>query len=460
VPAARRDELRSLAANLARGLRWTLPGGEARPFYFSPHQLALLLGVALAVELLASFIAIGPGAEFNSWGLGGFALRMGIVLALLYLLAVLTQRGERLGELLVAQLSVLIPLGALFSLIAAFAAIDTVQAGWFVFALLTTWILLVTTRVMARVLDLGGIRAGLLALVYVGASLFASESLPEAPLWYAGDYDYGYGEQGEALNVEDIYYAQPALMREALAALEPQRPGVVDLYFIGFAAYADEKVFLREARYVRALFDRRFDTAGRSMVLINHPSTADTEPLASTHNLRRALAAVAERMDPEEDLLFLFLTSHGLPDRLAVDHDPLALNDLDDAELAQMLAEADIRWPVVVVSACYSGSFIDALASPRSLVITAAHPERSSFGCGPTSEFTDFGIAYFQQALAETRSFSAAFRHAQVLIAARETAEERNPSQPRMHLGTQMAERLRLLETRLETATVPAGAQE
>ncbi len=42
---------------------------------------------------------------------------------------------------------------------------------------------------------------------------------------------------------EDAFHAQGTLLTDSLAQLRPQRPGVEDLYFVGFAGYAAEDVF-------------------------------------------------------------------------------------------------------------------------------------------------------------------------------------------------------------------------
>ena len=60
--------------------------------------------------------------------------------------------------------------------------------------------------------------------------------------------------------------------------------------------------------------DQRFDTAGRSLRLVNNDGTLRDYPLATVSNLQRALAAVAQRMDPQEDVLVLYLTTHGSRD--------------------------------------------------------------------------------------------------------------------------------------------------
>ena len=69
---------------------------------------------------------------------------------------------------------------------------------------------------------------------------------------------------------------------------------------------------------------------------------------------------MAARMNPDEDILFLYLTGHGSKNaELSVKFWPLQLNQLSAENLKQMLDEAGINWRVVVISACYSGSFVN-----------------------------------------------------------------------------------------------------
>jgi len=60
---------------------------------------------------------------------------------------------------------------------------------------------------------------------------------------------------------EDLLHLQAALLEFRLAELEPERPGVEDLYFIGVAPYALQDTFVRELGVVKRLMDERFDTA-------------------------------------------------------------------------------------------------------------------------------------------------------------------------------------------------------
>jgi hypothetical protein len=99
-----------------------------------------------------------------------------------------------------------------------------------------------------------------------------------------------------------------------MAAIARERPGVTDVYGLVFAPYAAEDVFLRESTMVSRVLAERFDAEGRVVHLVNHATTAQTHLWATTLNLQRAIDAIAQRMDRDNDLLVVYMTSHGASD--------------------------------------------------------------------------------------------------------------------------------------------------
>ena len=259
---------------------------------------------------------------------------------------------------------------------------------------------------------------------------------------------------------EDAIYAQPGLLSAALEAIQPGRPGTVDLFFVGLAGYGRQDVFMREVAAVTRLMEERFDAAGRSIALVNNPRTVLEAPIASVTSLRAALDRIGKRMNADEDVLVLFLTSHGSEEHhFSLDLPPLRFNRLDPAALKRILDESGIRNRVVIVSACYSGGFALPLAGPHTLVITASAADRNSFGCSNEAEWTYFGRAFFDEALRSTHSFTRAFEKAVPVIASREAAEQYTPSQPQMRGGEALAPTLRQLEARLQPATATVSRE-
>ncbi|HYC47817.1 MAG TPA: C13 family peptidase [Burkholderiales bacterium] len=264
-------------------------------------------------------------------------------------------------------------------------------------------------------------------------------------------------ERLAALNVETALYNQRKLLDQALAALKPRDPSKINMYLLAVAGDGSQEVFRREVQFVREQFDRDFQTAGRSVALINSRNTVASAPMATVTGIREALQAIAARMDRDNDILFLFVTSHGSESHeLTLAQNNMQLRGLKAAELAGLLAETKIRWKVVVVSACYSGGFIDAVKDEDTLVITAARQDRRSFGCSDDNDFTYFGRAFFKESLNGSGSFTDAFRKAEKLVREWETAEtkgaaatEAQYSLPQIAESTALNEHLRRWRSQL-----------
>jgi Peptidase C13 family len=238
--------------------------------------------------------------------------------------------------------------------------------------------------------------------------------------------------------LEAIAARQPELLKRALGQLKAPS-SQPQLYFVGFAGYGRQSVFKREVLAVRQMFDDRFGTNGRSVALVNHPSTANDIPLADASNLDAVLQHLGKLMNPNRDTLFLFLSSHGIEGRLAVDMPGLALRSLTPHQVKSMLDRAGIRRRIIVISSCHSGSFIPTLADPNTLVIAAARADRSSFGCEDKRRWTYFGDAYFNRALRQETSFRRAFEHARKLVALWEAQQQLIPSLPQMAGGESLS---------------------
>lgn len=247
----------------------------------------------------------------------------------------------------------------------------------------------------------------------------ADEATDAAPATPAED------EAKADFDAEQAMYAQPALLDAALSKLAPQVPGKPDLYVVAFAGDAQEDVFRNEAEYVEDLFSKRFGANGHVVVLENNVQTVTTRPLANWTNLHRTLQAIAGRMDPAEDILLLYLSTHGSDDhQLLVDLDPLPLNQIGPDDIADALKTTPaMRWKVIVVNACYSGGFVDALRDDSTMVMTSARADRTSFGCGADSDITYFGKAFLAEALNKTTSLREAFDLARASVDEWESAD-------------------------------------
>jgi len=133
-----------------------------------------------------------------------------------------------------------------------------------------------------------------------------------------------------------------------------------------------------------------------------------------------------------------YFTSHGSPDGLELG-DSIYPPD----KMAQIIGNAcGDRPTVVVVSACFSGVFVPAMAAPNRLVLTAARPDRTSFGCGESDKYTFFDGCVLQS-FKESGDFVTLAHDAQACVAAREKKEGvQYLSQPQLYVGADVAKEL------------------
>lgn len=231
-------------------------------------------------------------------------------------------------------------------------------------------------------------------------------------------------------NVESALYAQPALLHEFLSQITPRDPKKINLYFLAIAGDGSQEVFRREVDYIQNQFDTAYGARGHSLSLINSRNTVAKFPLATVTSIRQAIDTLAGQMDKDRDILFLYVTSHGSKDgEIRLGLPGMDLPALSAGELNAILKQSRVRWKVLLISACYAGSFINQLKDPNTLIITAARADRTSFGCADENQFTYFGRAFFKEALPQAKSFEDAFAKADRLITEWEDQErQQHPS--------------------------------
>ncbi|MEL1250482.1 C13 family peptidase [Aurantiacibacter gilvus] len=243
----------------------------------------------------------------------------------------------------------------------------------------------------------------------------------------------------------------------ALASLTPHRRGQIDAYVLA-AALDSDPVFAREAREAGRVLSRRYDAEGRTLVLAGPDGEDDSLPQGSITSLTIALAQFAELMDPAEDVLVLFTTSHGAQLGLAYHDGDNGYGILSPQRLRSILAELGLERRILILNACYAGVFVPHLQGDDTAIATAAAHNRSSFGCQPDNDWTYFGDALVNRELRQPQTFTEAVRAAQVHIVGWELADNLVPSLPQLSIGRNVAGWLNQLEARMpDTASEPVG---
>lgn len=252
--------------------------------------------------------------------------------------------------------------------------------------------------------------------------------------------------------------AEHRRLARALGGLLPQRKGVVDAYVLSIALDSDP-VFGREAREAGKVLARRYDAVGRMITLGGSDgSTPSALPMGSPQNFEVALARIAELMDPAEDVLVLYTTSHGAPFGIVYNDGNEGWGAMSPTRLSRLFDALRIQRRLLIISACYSGVFVPVLSGPQTAIVSAASSDRSSFGCMAENDWTFFGDAMINRALRKPQPLAAAANEAIAQIAGWERQGSLKPSLPQQSIGVDVGQWLAPLEARMpRQATAPVG---
>jgi Peptidase C13 family len=436
--------LAALARNLTGGLELlVLRRSTPARFEVSFDQLSLLAAVALGVWALLDFLHAAPHAPLALDGLFGWACYLLLGLAACALIARAQSRATPTRSLLVPALAVAPFVLTIFWLLSDLTWVGARPITVTIVAII--YLSLLTVRLIGAAFGPLHFKPVALAVLLAIAAPWVVGLLNlDTRLWVL-DEDEAQGQAQDADDADEaeaLFYDQPARIAAAVARVEKAPAGAPALYFVGFAGDGAQGVFRREAQFASEAFGHRFGSGERSVLLINDIDDRNSWPLASVTGLAQTLKVLAARMNPDEDVLVLFLTSHGSEDGLEVENGTLPLAQLAPGDLRAALDASGIRWRVVVVSACYAGVFIDELKSETTAVITAADAAHSSFGCEEDRELTWFGEAFLKDSLPGAPSLEEAFRKASALVARREETEHETHSNPQLYMGTLMRRKL------------------
>jgi hypothetical protein len=435
APAAPAEPTQSYLGLLLR--LWTLrkigptPSGNSTPIL-----------VILSVSWLSLWVVIDwwyalPYPQFVAGGIPLFAWYALAVLALAALMRWRSHPTPPYGAVLTLVIG-LVPLPLLLAAIAAPYLSQNRLLGVSIVALIYSLFYLARglracTGESQRVAAIAGV-------IFVAAFIWLSDQFDAIPdVWAAPETEAAADNNDGYADAESLLFEQPGRIDLLLADIGAGPSPSPKSFFLGFAGVGGQKVFAQEIGLASRVLSERYGMGGRGLSLINDERDLERAPLASVSGLRYALHGLAARMNLERDVLFLSISSHGSQDpAIAVSNSQLPLNDLTSEDLAEALNDSGIKWRVIIISACYAGGFIDSLKDPKTIIITAAAADRTSFGCSNDSDLTYFGEAFYRDALPGAPSLRDAFEKAKSAIAARERRERVDPSKPQADFGSEL----------------------
>ena len=399
----------------------------------------------LSISWLAAWVIIDrwqrqPNPEFS---LDGIPVLAWYALAILSLAGLLSWRATprpTVGATLVLALG-LMPVPLLLASVGSYY-LET-DWFWWVSAGAAVYGLIFLDRGLRALTGRSQRLAALAGVIFIALFIYASDAVNAIPdVWNPRDAN-SLVSDGELAERETALFEQADRIDAALESVQRDHAANSEAFFLGFAGVGDEKVFAQEIGLASRVVGQRFGVGDRHLALINDERDLDRAPLASVSGLRYALQGLAARMDLDKDVLFLSISSHGSEaPAIAVSNSQFPLQILSGEDLAAALHDSGIQWRVIIISACYAGGFIDAVRDPKTIIITAAAADRSSFGCSSDSELTYFGEAFYRDALPAARSLRDAFETAKQAIAARERSEHATPSDPQAYFGSDIEAKL------------------
>jgi hypothetical protein len=152
------------------------------------------------------------------------------------------------------------------------------------------------------------------------------------------------------------------------------------------------------------------------------PGKADLEPI---YESLKSLAQQAKGG------CLIYFSSHGSPQGVVLDGRIIPPQLIDE-----MISDACGRRPtIVIISACFSGVFVPALADTNRMILTAARPDRSSFGCSESDKYPYFDTCMLQ-VMPQAHDFVALAPKVQQCVADREHQLGASPpSEPQVYVG-------------------------
>ena len=425
-----------------------------------PSLLAWLAGLGV-LRMVVQLAAAGSGAGFNPYGLNALVAWLALEAAVTALFVPPAARSTALSAMfaltIVGEAAIeAIRLGAPFFPVSAIT--DPFWRGHAVpvvlFTGLSVWWIGATTTILQsfspqpRLVAFGRMAGLWLALLAVAAAV------PHAPVFVPRDFDIRDANLWETLAARLASSAgakdqagralqvQGALLATETADLAPTTKGATNVYALGVAGWADQDVFVKELDGGLAAMSEIFPIHGRTLRLINDRGTADHVPLATDRNFIAAIQAIGKVMNKTDDILLLFMTSHGEHTGFALKFPNETAGELTPQLVAATLNNEGIKNRIVIVSACFSGVFVPPLANDDTIVLTAADAENTSFGCAPERDWTYFGDAFFRQSVRRGRDLQHTFENARTLISGWELMDHAKPSNPQAHFGPTLVAKL------------------
>ncbi len=469
-PTPAKNILSDFANNLVGGV-WTFLASRRSLKYVKANftQFMLLTTLAIASNVLYGWVDVGQSGSFNTQGIVLYLIWPFMALILGLFIAGRSYNpsvGSLTPVVMWLSCDLLITLGQ-----------TAIQYAWhqhwvpdtlfnpigLLFFLASIWQAVGLLWIFAKYFHWPWWEQGLFLVTSFLALWVWLDNSQQQPIWQTKTNPLNLTPQPALIPV-DVLYNQERLLRDELAQIQPSpnkavsKPPLSDAhwYWLGVAGAGYQDVFKSEISKTRIAVEQLLGLGGSTAALINEQHSLESSPIASQTSIARTIDHIAKQMNPNSDVLVMHLSSHGKPGEIELANAPFKLQNLKADWLRQALDRAGIKWRIIIVSSCYSGSFINALQSPNTIVISASAADRASFGCTTGNHFSYFGEALYSslnnlinhpiEGQANKALFVQLFEATRQSIYAREIKENKELSLPQIKIGNDIATHLLTLE--------------
>ena len=191
----------------------------------------------------------------------------------------------------------------------------------------------------------------------------------------------------------------------------------------------------------RKVLGELFAAKGLAAANQHHLNSQFPDPMMQQDNqtslwgLTRGFSAL--NIQPQQDACLFYVSSHGKKG------DGVYMKRALDGQLTPAQLNTALNWTcgtaptVVMVSACYSGQFIQPLRADNRIIMTAASATRPSFGCSEAQEYTFWDGCVIDH-FARSTTWENLYEHVKQCIAAKEQQLGYPASQPQAYFGKNM----------------------
>jgi Peptidase C13 family len=229
------------------------------------------------------------------------------------------------------------------------------------------------------------------------------------------------------------------------------------VWLAGFAMSSTSTAFQGDLE----LASRRLSDLGGPVMRYEHSDEVHAfelrYPFADLATLRESMQRIGARAR-DDDIVVVFISTHGSKKVLSVNVAQTEYEGLTASQLADALSPLGDRPTVVILAACFSGSFVPELRRDTRVVLTAASAERTSYGCDASGRNTFFVEELFKNNFDPGESMLQMMGRVRLQTLQRENRMHITHSDPQIYVGANVLWLLdRPLNRWFEPGTALAG---